>query len=34
MGVKSLLKFIKFISPEKLNLIVPNLQILSEDSFS
>ncbi|CAD8185440.1 unnamed protein product [Paramecium octaurelia] len=33
VAVKSLLRFIKFISPERLSLIVPNLQILSEDSF-
>ncbi|CAK61709.1 unnamed protein product (macronuclear) [Paramecium tetraurelia] len=34
IAVKSLARFIKFVSPEKLNLIVPLLQLLAKDPFS
>ncbi|CAK59059.1 unnamed protein product (macronuclear) [Paramecium tetraurelia] len=34
VAVKSLAKFIKFVSPEKLNLIIPLLQLLAKDAFA
>jgi len=34
VAVKSLAKFIKFVSPEKLNNIVPLLQLLAKDAFA
>ncbi|CAD8096364.1 unnamed protein product [Paramecium sonneborni] len=34
IAVKSLAKFIKFVSPEKLTLIIPLLQLLAKDAFA
>ncbi|CAD8095895.1 unnamed protein product [Paramecium sonneborni] len=34
IAVKSLAKFIKYVSPEKLTLIIPLLQLLAKDAFA